>query len=1217
MRDILTFELKHRLRRLSTYVYAAVFFVLTFLMILAAGGAFKGTGVAFGGGEKVMVNSPFALANFIGVVSLFGLPVVAAIMGRAVQQDFEYEVHPFFFTSPITKLQYLGGRYLAAFSLLTLIFSAIPVGALFASLAPWLDSSRVGRNQVMPYLSPCLFIVLPNLLFTGAVFFIMAALQRKILPVFLTAVIALVGYLLGLSLVGEMESKTVAALVDPFGTIALGRITEYWTIAERNGRLIPLQGIFLANRALWFTAAVVLFAIAYRRFTFTHTSQRGGSPQSAALAPEIGAGERELTPIAATPSLSPLAYFRLFFRSSWLQLIETIKNVYFVVITAAGVLFMVFTALLVANRFYGTPTYPVTHIMVELVGGSFFLFFYIIITFYSGELVWRDRDTRVAQIIDASPTPTWLLAGSKLFSLLIVQVLLSVVVMLTGMVLQAARGYFHFEPALYLKQLFVINLIRLWLISAFAVAVHVLVNQKYMGHFVMVIYYLVSRFGLSALGFEHHLYNYATAPPVVYSDMNGYGHFVAPIFWFDLYWGAFAVLLAIATNLFWVRGVDDSPRWRARLARVRVTPLIRVSAAATIVVFVAAGAFIFYNTNRLNHYRGTFQQGELQAQYEKKYKKFEKTPQARITDVSVAVDIFPSERRASVKGSYLLENKNDVPCTTVEVNVFNEADIARLDLNRDNKRVVDDKELGFYRFELAEPLQPHEKARLDFDLGYQHRGFVNGEGGTDIVYNGSFLNSGLLPSLGYGEFRELTSDEDRRKHGLQPKERMRDLNDPEGRKNNYISYDADWVTFDATVSTSADQIALAPGYLQREWTEGGRRYFHYSMDSKILRFFAFLSARYAVKRDHWNGVAIEIFYHPGHEYDLDRMMRSVKKSLDYYTRNFSPYQHHQVRIVEFPRYRVFAQSFPNTIPYSEGIGFIARVNDKDENDIDYPFYVTAHEVGHQWWGHQVIGARVQGSTLLSETLAQYSALMVMKAEFGPEKMRRFLRYELDRYLIGRTIERKKELPLLRVENQDYVHYRKGSLVMYALQDYIGDAAVNQALARYIQAVAFRGPPYTTAAELLDYLREVTPDKYQYVLEDMFENITLYDNRAVKAAYTERPDGKFEVRLTTSSKKVRADALGKEHEVPLDDWIDVGVLDEKGDVLYLQKERIDKPAMEFSIVVERRPAKAGIDPFNKLIDRKPDDNSIKVEKESAAAEPRARRVGSGSESSFHQ
>ena len=154
-------------------------------------------------------------------------------------------------------------------------------------------------------------------------------------------------------------------------------------------------------------------------------------------------------------------------------------------------------------------------------------------------------------------------------------------------------------------------------------------------------------------------------------------------------------------------------------------------------------------------------------------------------------------------------------------------------------------------------------------------------------------------------------------------------------------------------------------------------------------------------------VAIEIYYHKGHEYNVDTMIQAIKDSLEYFTHYFSPYQHRQVRIIEFPRYRAFAQSFPNTIPYSETIGFIARVDPNDPDDIDYPYYVTAHEVAHQWWAHQVIGGDVQGATMLSETMAQYSALMVMKRTFGPDQMKRFLRYELDGYLKGRATERKR------------------------------------------------------------------------------------------------------------------------------------------------------------------------------------------------------------------
>src|SRR5581483_10091889 len=209
----------------------------------------------------------------------------------------------------------------------------------------------------------------------------------------------------------------------------------------------------------------------------------------------------------------------------------------------------------------------------------------------------------------------------------------------------------------------------------------------------------------------------------------------------------------------------------------------------------------------------------------------------------------------------------------------------------------------------------------------------------------------------------------------------------------------------------------APGYLIKEYEKDGRRYFHYKMDCPILNFYSFLSARYAVKRDKYKNVNIEVFYHPGHEYNLDRMISSVKKSLQYYEKSFSPYQHRQVRILEFPRYASFAQSFPNTIPYSESIGFIAKVDDSDPLSIDYPYYITAHEVGHQWWAHQVIGADVQGATLMSETMAEYSAMMVMEHRYGKEAMQKFLKYNLNRYLIGRTQESKKELPIMLAEDQ--------------------------------------------------------------------------------------------------------------------------------------------------------------------------------------------------------
>jgi aminopeptidase N len=353
-----------------------------------------------------------------------------------------------------------------------------------------------------------------------------------------------------------------------------------------------------------------------------------------------------------------------------------------------------------------------------------------------------------------------------------------------------------------------------------------------------------------------------------------------------------------------------------------------------------------------------------------------------------------------------------------------------------------------------------------------------------------------------------------------------------------------------------------------------------------------------VKTDRWRDVDLAVYYHPGHEYNVDKMLEAAKKGLEYFTTNFGPYQHSQFRIVEFPRYATFAEAFPNTIPFSESIGFIARLDDPDE--IDYVTYVTAHELAHQWWAHQVIGAAVQGVTVMSETLAQYSALMVMEDEYGPELMRKFLKYELDSYLRGRGGELIEEMPLKRVEFQPYIHYRKGSVAMYALKDYVGEDALNRALAQYVRDVGFQEPPYTTTLEFLEYLAEVVPEDQDHLLEDLFETITLFENRAVDASVEERPDGTYLVRISGESQKFRADGAGAETPIPVDDWIDIGVFGARGEedppegkLLFLEKRLVEEGDWVVEVVVNEEPQQAGIDPFNKLIDRNPENNLVRV------------------------
>jgi len=371
-----------------------------------------------------------------------------------------------------------------------------------------------------------------------------------------------------------------------------------------------------------------------------------------------------------------------------------------------------------------------------------------------------------------------------------------------------------------------------------------------------------------------------------------------------------------------------------------------------------------------------------------------------------------------------------------------------------------------------------------------------------------------------------------------------------------------------------------------------------------LNFYSFVSGVYEIAQEEWTSpqgekVDLEVYYHKGHAYNIDKMLSSLRRSLEYYSKNFTPYPHEQARIIEFPRYASFAQAFPGTMPYSESFGFISNLKEKDA--IDMTYYVVAHEMAHQWWAHQVIGAEVQGATMLSETFAQYSALMVMQEHYGKDKMKQFMRYEMDRYLRGRGQETEKEVPLMYSEKQQYVYYGKGSVIMYALQDYIGEDSLNLALRRFAEDVSYQEAPYTNTLEFMTYLREVTPDSLQYLLEDMFENITLYSNKTTDARYKILPNGKYEVTIDVNIEKFRADSLGQETLIPHNDFIDIGVYSKEknegekyGRPIKVERHRISTTDTIFTLVVDELPFEAGIDPNYLLVDRFPEDNLRKVE-----------------------
>jgi hypothetical protein len=152
--------------------------------------------------------------------------------------------------------------------------------------------------------------------------------------------------------------------------------------------------------------------------------------------------------------------------------------------------------------------------------------------------------------------------------------------------------------------------------------------------------------------------------------------------------------------------------------------------------------------------------------------------------------------------------------------------------------------------------------------------------------------------------------------------------------------------------------------------------------------------------------------------------------------------------------------------------------------------------------------------------------------------------------------------------------------------------------RYANANDNQSGPYPDTRQFVEALRAQTPAELQYYITDAFENIVLYDNKAVSATVTPTADHKYKVTLKVQVRKLRSDGSGNESPLPLHDLVDIGVFNGKKDEekpLYLKKTWLTEPSQTFEIVVDQMPTRAGIDPYNKLIDRNSDDNLMDVSK----------------------
>lgn len=1181
----LSFEWRYYLRQPSFYVVGMLLFLVCFF-------ATATDNVQIGSGGEVLKNSPFAIGQTLLITGVIAMFAVVNFVGSTAVRNQQCLMEELLYVKPLSPIGYQLGRFAGSALVVMTLFTLAPLGHLLGSLMPWVDSSRFGEISLWFYLKPMLLLVMPSLLFLSALFYAMAQKFRSMMALYLTAVAVFILYGLAGQLASQPQYREIAALLDPFALRTYSQVARYWTIAEKNTISMGLEGLMLQNRVIWLSITVFILSISGLHRQPSLTRRTEGKKQRAYKVPVMP----PLSALVRTPNISGRAQF-------WTRVRFEVKQVLFTApfyILGALSIFNLLGPMIAGDlNWYGTSNWPLTQDMVDLIVGSTGLLMVIILVFYCGEIVWRERSTGMGDIIDSLPVSNRVFLSSKFVALSLVMVILYLIAMLTTIVFQLIKGQMNLELSQYAIRLGFMILLPLMMSAVLAFFFQVLAPNKYAGMGLYVGYYVLSLI-LASWGFGHSLNNFASSPTLPYSDMNGYGWSLQSHALYMLYWGAFSVLLFLLAFGLYRRGPEVGLKHRIGLLKYQLGSGGRVLAFASVAVFAGMGVYLFYQTTVVNDYRIPDEMTDSQADYEKRYRQYADAPVLSPVSVKGHFDIYPGERRLKARVEMRWQNRSGEPITRMLVSLPEHTDRASLKFDIPGARLADeDDSLPVAWLVFDTPIAVGAEIAGEISLVRENTGIAENNFDLTLVENGTFINNfELLPVFGYQSDAELLDRHEREKRGLPPKDRANKLEDERFHQVNFFGPQGSFVDFEATVSTAGDQTALVPGYLTKAWQENGRNFFHYKMDSPMVNFFAIVSGRFEVKKEQYKGINIEVYYHPDHPWNVERMVESVRDSIDYFTQAFGPYQHRQLRIMEFPGYRSFAQSFANTVPYSERIGFITDLRDPDK--IDPVYYVTAHEVAHQWWGHQVGAADVQGSAVISESLSQYAALMVMEKKYGAHMLRKFLRYELDRYLRGRGGERIGEMPLLRSENQQYIHYQKGSVVMMAIKDMVGEEKLNANLAAFLERYRYRTDPFPTTLDLLDYLKQGLDDEELAFVDSAFRDIKLYDLRLTNAKVTELENGKVRVDLDIHAGLLKADNEGKEQEEIFNERVDIGLfaadpdsIDSEEQVLLLEKHPLKSGDNQLSFELDKAPSFVGVDPFVKLVDRDSKDNIFKL------------------------
>lgn len=1146
-------------------------FLLLLLFFLGLG-IFTAVGANFPFPETYK-NSPYIITYITGIMSLMCLFTVSLLTAQSLMREKEAHFDLILYATPLQKKYYLGSRFLVICGIAIISFALYSIGLLLGH-----QLFRTNRDEYMElhlwhYIQPFLLLAVPNILFCTGIICSIGVLAKNRIAIYISGLFIYFFYwgiamfssspLIANSSPISAESMQLMAKLDPFGLSAFFEQTQYWSAEQRNTQLLELKGSFLVNRIACLVISFLLMLYAYRKLSFVTGNEKKSYKKTQEKKSSFQGDYHPVT----TKSSGYAYFFTAFYSFVKIDMRSIIKSVPIWIIILGWCSFASIEMVSMINAGRRMPErLATTALMVNEILKLFPIVGILVLIFYGSEVFWRSHSARFESLEKSSPVSSAVVVLSKWFSLAIITVLLLLCNCLMGVILQLSFGSANIDFGLYLSLFYLIGL-PLLLCSALIISIQAICRNRYVGLTVATILLLFTNTSLGGMvGIKHPVVQYANVFQGIYSEMNGFDFFLDAFHIKMIYW------TCIAAIILWIAIWFNNKRMA--VGKLKILPVIMLF------TFLAGAAFSGAILLKEIEQSKNNERNDWKQTYEERYKKFSHLLQPSITDVKTNIDLFPEQNSYTVEGSYILENKGDKAIDSILVYADKELQWKGFAIDG-AKLVLEDKQYGHYWYKLLRPLQPGESSTMKFGFAYEASPFNGFKQFNAILKNGSFIRiSNFFPRLGYIGDNEIDDPKERTRRNMPASYIVVPLEE-----KIQMPYYYDHVTLDAVISTSGNQTAIGIGDLKDQWKKDGRNYFRYKTPSPIPFRFAISSARYAVQKEMYDGIAIEVYYHPEHQQNVGHIVRNVKETLRYCEQNFSNYPYDVIRFAEISSYvkGFAATAYPTSYFMNESFGFQNKIKQDPEKDVLNE--LISHELSHTWWGNATIDTDYrEGCKLLTETLAMYTEQMLYRTVYGNENILSRVQVHKDIYLGERAFW--GEEPLYKSDpNKPFLCYDKGAVVMYQLEMLLGEEKINKALRSLLQKHAYPLQP-PTSLDLINEFYAVSDIALHPKIDELFKQIIIHDLQLDKAVVTKTKDGKYELNAAVIAKKYSEDDKGKTTEIPFDDPIEVEIYFENGKK---QTITMEKNQTQLKTLLSQKPAKIILDPRMRFMEISLEDN----------------------------